>query len=379
MSAPREAATERRPACEACLRRSWLLGELSALLDYHRGDPPRLRALLELPGEALIAALAGRRREELARAYGELDTGALLRSARGGAICPHTGAPPASFAAGERMLWLSSSRSRAMRLLDGPSVAIIGGRSASPYGVQMAASLGRGLAAAGVTLLAGLAGELAQSAHHGVLAAGGASLALAGDGLGRIRPAEAARLAALLARRGCVAAELPWAAGGRGWGALAAEQAAVELAEVTILVEAYEEEPATAAARALLARGGALGAVPGPVTSRRSAGAHELLREGATLIADTHDALELLHRRSPGRQSHAPSVSDEVQLEGLAGELLERIGAGEDSPERLARDARDPGAVIAALGELEAMGLITRLPGGRYGARDPARRPSRPG
>ena len=57
-------------ACTTCLRRSWLLAQLSVLLDYPAADEERLLALLELPDEQLIEALAGRRRAELRRAYG---------------------------------------------------------------------------------------------------------------------------------------------------------------------------------------------------------------------------------------------------------------------------------------------------------------------
>jgi DNA processing protein len=347
-----------------CRRRSWLLGNLSALLDYHRGDPAKLGELLSLPGEQLIGALAGSRRGELTRTYRELEAAGIGGLTGGGELCPHTGPWPCRLGGGERMLWLSGSQSRFERLIDGPAVAIIGGPAASPYGVQMAAALARGLAAAGTTIVAGLAGELAQAAHCGALAGGRGPVAVAGDGLDRIRPAGAAALARELSEEGCVVSALPAGASGRGWGAVAAEQAVVALGTIVILVEADASAAATGAARAALAQGRAIGALPGPVTSRHQGGPHELLIEGAWLIRDARDALELLyasHPAIPGQpDSRGPALEPRLR------DLLERVGAGEDTAESLTRGAADPGATMAALGELEAGGQLKRLPGGRY-------------
>jgi DNA processing protein len=361
-------------ACLTCRRRSWLLGNLSPLLDYHRGDPAKLRALLTLAGDVLIAALAGRRRDELSRAYRELDPALLGGPAEGGALCAHSGSWPAGLDGAERMLWLTAPQSRFERLLEAPAVAIIGGPAASPYGVQMTAALARGLAAAGVRVVAGLTGELAQTAHDGVREARGASLAVAGDGLGRVRPAGAAGLARELARSGCLVAELPADASGRGWGAVAAEQTVVALGDVTIVVEAEIGAPATVVARTALAEGRAIGAVPGPVTSYLSSGPHSLLLDGARLIRDPHDALELLYESSPERPTLETPSAFSPELQPRLREVLERVGSGEDTPERITRGAADPGDALAALGELEASGLVKRLPGGRYAAREATRR-----
>lgn len=368
-------------ACPACRRRSWLLGDLSALLDYHRGDPARLAALLELDGRQLIAALAGNRRSELIRAWGELRPDGQPE-APGAGLCAHVRSWPSRVGgAGERMLWLSSSAERFVRLARAPAVAIIGSPAASPYGGETAAGLARGLAAAGVTIVAGLTGELARAAHLGAAEGRGPSLAVAGDGLERIRPAQAARLARQVAREGCVVSELPAQVSGRGWGAVAAERTALELGNLTILIEGEQEERSTKAARAALGLGRMVGVVPGPVTSHLSTGPHALLIEGAGLIRDAGDALELLcqGRPRPEMTDARPLKPREPALELRLRKILERVGAGEDTAEGLTRGAPDEGSVLAALGELEAIGLVRRLPGGRYVPRQPAPRGARPG
>jgi len=363
-------------ACAACRRRSWLLGNLSALFDYHRGDPARLAALLELEGRELIAALAGSRRSELIRAWGQWPADGEPEAPVVG-LCAHMPSWPRRVGgAGERMLWLSSSAERFARLARAPSVTIIGSPAASPYGGETAAAIARGLAAAGVTIVAGLHGDLARAAHLGAAEARGRSLAVAGDGLERVRPAQAARLASRVAREGCVLSELPARASGRGWGTVAAERTALELGNLTILVEGEQEDRSTKAARAAIGLGRRVGVVPGPVTSHLSTGPHALLIEGAGLIRDAQDALELLSQGRPMRgmiDARTPKAA-EFALRLPLRRILERVGAGEDTAERLARGAPGEGSVLAALGELEAIGLLRRLPGGRYVPRQPAPR-----
>jgi DNA processing protein len=193
-------------ACAACRGRSWLLGDLSALLDYHRGDPLRLAELLSLTDEELIDALAGKRREELKRNLRQAPAPNAGDLAGGGDLCVHARTWPARLQARStpRMLWLSGSPAIFSTLTGAPTVALLGGTDASPYGAEMAAGLARGLTAAGVTVISGLAGGLSRAAHLGALEVEGASLAVAGSGLGQIRPAGADRVARAIRRRGCV-------------------------------------------------------------------------------------------------------------------------------------------------------------------------------
>jgi len=361
-------------ACAECLRRSWLLGELSPLLDYHRGDPARLTELLELDDNALIDATAGSRRGALKQALNgpPTDQGVGVDGAR--TICSHHPDWPAGLPASDSsMLWLSSSSIVFSRLVRSPRVAILGGRNASPYGIEMAAGLSRGLAAAGVTVVAGLGGELARAAHGGALELQTGTLAVASDGLRRIRPAAAARTGKAVARRGCLVSRLMPDASGRGWGLPAAEATVAALGDVAILIESDGPDAAFSSARAALSSGRPLGCIPGPITSHLSAGPHTLILEGAQLIRDARDVLELLYA---SRHEVVPDVgATGPPATGFDLRILERVGAGEDTAERLLRGPAGTGSVLAALGRLELAGALRRLPDGRYQARAPARRP----
>ncbi len=360
-----------RDACRQCRRRSWLLGELSPLLDYQRGDPERLAALLELCDEKLIEALGGRRRAELSAAWDSFSTSSNASGC--GLLCRHSVHWPLRLRECNppTMLWFMGVAGELERRLAAPTVALLGTRHPSPYGLAMARRLARGLTAAGVTIAGPLLGGLAAAAHRGAIEGAGGSLALAGDGLARIRPASAERLARELGQAGCLLSELEPKASGRGWGVHMAQRTAVGLADLVVLVEASETPAELLGARMAASLGRPLAAIPGPASSSLSAGPHSLIRTGASLVRGAGDVLELLYEQGHDRLGPGPLAPRPEVLAPRLRSLLLRVGAGEDTPERLCRGAHDLGAVLSGLGELEAMGLLERLPAGRYMTREP--------
>ena len=126
--------------------------------------------------------------------------------------------------------------------------------------------------------------------------------------------------------------------------------------------------------------GRAVAAVPGRVTSPLSAGTNALLAQGAHLLRDPADALELLPAGGPYGSCRAGRPAAR-RLEPRLQRILDRVRAGTDSPDRLRREAGDVGELLCALTELELMGLLARGDGGRYVPLDPqpvARRASPP-
>ena len=370
MSAP-VAATALHDACAACLRHSWLLGELGAVLDRLSGDRARLLAALELGEEQLLAALGGRRRGELERRLASLDASALRPPDGIAAICRHHAGYPQALraAAAPRMLFHTGPQGRLAELCMGPVVAILGGRRASDYGSELARGLGRGLSASGVTVASTLRGAIAAGARSGAAEVSATSIACAAAGLGGQSAAASARRGPRVSTDACTVSELPSGCSGRRWGLIAGERVLVELCSVLVVVEA-EDAPRELAC-ALLARGRSrcVVATPGRVSSPLSSGPHVLVRAGAELVRGAADVLELLDR-APGPRiagAHEPGSG----LRPLLRETLERIRNGCETPEELCRGAHDPGAVLLALSELELMGLLFRGGTGRYLPRSP--------
>ncbi len=391
---PNAPATPDAPsACTECLRHSWLLALLGTRLGYHARDRSRLLALLALDDEQLIQAIGGRRRRELRERHARFNPDHLDLHASPGVetICRHChGYPRGLVEACERAPWMLHVAGGAARRLQAlsasPTVAIVGSRRATDYGMEMARDLARGLSASGVTVAGSLADGIAVAAQEGALEAGGETLAVLDGGLDVACPARRRALHKRLLATGCVLAELPCGYGPRNWCYPARERTVVGLAQLTIVVEADEDQGELQGARIARALGRTVAAVPGRVTSPVSRGTHALLMEGAALVRGPGDALELLYagtqprdphvlpgakrgtgaQRSTGAQPGTSATPRTVVLEPRLQATLEQVGAGYDTPAKLSAAIADAGEVLLALGELELMGLLTRGDGGRY-------------
>ena len=347
-------------ACSSCVTRARLLAELGPVLDRQVPRRARLLDLLSLPDEQLIAATGGARRARLLEWRTRPESGRMTGPAGGVSICRHAPGWPATLDAPWRPAVLTAlgGQERLATLLARPVVALLGSADTSAYGRATAARLARGVTAAGATVVAGLAGPLAQAAHEGAAEVGG-SLAVAGSGLD---PRQARGLAGLVLESGCLLSELPWAQPGRRWGPVAAERLVAGLATVAVVVECRAEERELWAA-SLCRR---TGAVPGMVTNPLAGGPHALIERGARLIARAEDVLELLHGAgaAPPRRTDDPSPALPPELRRVA----DLVGAGTDTPERLAREpgSGDGWATLAALGRLEARGALRRTGHGSW-------------
>ena len=364
-------------ACADCLRRSWLLSSLSGPMDYCAGDRARLLELLALSDGQLLEALAGRRTAGLRARYEHFRADALPHDPQLQSICRHRPGYPRSLdgPAAPPMLHVAGGAARLAELTAAPVVTILGSRAASDYGTQMARSLARGLAASGVTAVASLTDGIAAAAHAGALEVGGNSLAVMGGGLGVSCSPRRRTLYERVTREGCAVSELLHDCGGRRWGLVASERILAELPCVAVVVEADANPRELAAARAAQALGRAVAAVPGRVTSPLSRGTNTLLMDGATLVRGPEDVLDLLHAAGatqPREQALAPvTATPPNDLGPGLRAVLERVGAGCDTPDELARGGVELSEALLALSELELMGLLVRGDGGRYLPRNP--------
>jgi DNA processing protein len=354
-----------RDACTSCLRRSWLLAQLSGPLDCSCRADGRLIDALALDDCDLMAALAGRRRAELQERYSRFRPSELARAREIAEICRHDPRYPPGLQVGMAppMLFASCGLARLAGLTERPVVAIVGTSKATDYGIEIAGALARGLAAGGVTVAAELADGIGLAAMQGALEAGGAVVSARGGGLDVAAPARCRSLLAQIEGEGAAVSELPSGTAPRRWAVAAATRIVAAMATVTVVVEAEDSIRALAGARVAQALGRTVAAVPGRVSSRASGGSHALLREGAALVGGPADVLDLLcDAERPARTSRDPQARLEARLQAV----LASVGAGMDTPQKLIGGASDPGELLQALSELELMGLLARGDGGRY-------------
>jgi DNA processing protein len=242
-------------------------------------------------------------------------------------------------------------------LLARRSVAVVGARSCSPYGAEVARMLGRELSAAGLVVLSGLARGIDGEAHRGALAAGGLTLAVLGCGIDRDYPASHAQLSRRIEERGLVVSEYEPGVEPAPWRFPARNRIIAGLSEAVVVVEARERSGALITADFALDEGREVFAVPGEITGSLSAGTNALLKLGATPLTSSDDVLDAL-----GIERSEPPEALEVSPE--ATRLLELVRAGPAGADELAaRGALDAGRASVALTELELAGLVAAADG----------------
>jgi DNA processing protein len=350
-------------ACDACIRRAHLLGllapRIAGLLDRPGG---RAAGLLRLPDDELIRAVAGEAGEEVERELEGFQVGparARLWKDDIGVACSHAGGYPTSLAD-------LHDPPAALFCLGAPpelgsAVTIVGARSASPYGLEVAYELGRGLGAAGVAVVSGLALGIDAAAHRGCLDGGGRTVAVLAGGVDVPYPRQHLRLYERIAAEGAIVSEFPPGARPYKWSFPARNRIMAGLARLTVLVEAADPSGSLITAEFARDIGRAVGAVPGRVTSRLAAGTNGLLRDGAIPITGAQDVLDELFGVGVRELAGAELPRDpalRAVLEGVeAGRTLDELA---ESAGLSVREAR------GALARLEADGLVRRSGLGSY-------------
>ena len=236
-----------------------------------------------------------------------------------------------------------------------PAVAIVGTRHATAYGERATREIATALARAGVSVVSGLARGIDAAAHRAALAAGGRTVAVLGSGVDVPYPAAHASLHAEIAAHGLVLSE--HAPGERaGAGAFTRRNRIIAAqASVTIVVEAGFKSGALITATHALDLGRTVAAVPGPIDAPQSAGANELLRDGAAVIATPADALALLGVRAPrpSRDASAAPLAPDEQA------VWDALATGALDLDSVAARSRLPATrCLAAVTALELSGAI---------------------
>lgn len=240
------------------------------------------------------------------------------------------------------------------------SVAIVGSRAATPLGLAFARALAADLAAAGLTVVSGLARGIDTAAHQGALDVGGRTVAVLGSGIECVYPRENAGLLRAISRRGLVVSEFPPGTGPWKHNFPKRNRTIAGWARATVVVEAGQKSGALHTARTALEEGRDVMAVPGHPSLAVCAGTNALLRDGAALVRDARDVLAELGLASPPVPAAAGTGLDDPVLA-----VLPRAApAGID--ELAARTALGVPELLVRLSELELSGRVRRLPGALF-------------
>lgn len=356
-------------ACTACLRRSWLLAALGPYVEKIATGEVGKRSpeLLRLSNEDLIEVAAPKVAGQLLARIEALPDERLIEElllAECWACCRHGDLYPDSLRDAPDAPWALIGRGNA-KLLDSlepfEAVTIVGARRATSYGREIARELGRELAAAGMTVVSGLAFGIDACAHRGAIDAG-RTIAVLGCGPDVAYPASHRSLWRRICEVGLVISELPPGATPWRWTFPARNRIMAALAGMTVVVEAATRSGSLITTDLAADLGRDLGAVPGPVTSRASAGPNALLASGAHVIRDAQDVLDTM--LGPGRKQiehRGPELDHALES------VLTAVEAGHSSCDAVATATRLPGpAAASALARLELLGYLTCSSLGTY-------------
>jgi DNA processing protein len=260
------------------------------------------------------------------------------------------------------------------------SVAIVGARAATSYGVHVTTDLAYGLAERGWTVVSGGAFGIDAAAHRAALAAGGLTVAVLACGVDRPYPVGNAAMFERIAETGLLISEWPPGSEPLRHRFLIRNRLIAAATVGTVVVEAAARSGAGQTMNRVVALGRVPMIVPGPITSAMSVGCHEMLREypAARVVAGLPHVLEdvspigqNLAEPPRGPQHQRDSLDEES---ALVLEAVPRRGAA--GPEQLAAKAGlSVRTVLRRLSLLETLGLIVRRDGAVALAPDPRRSP----
>lgn len=233
-----------------------------------------------------------------------------------------------------------------------PAVAIVGTRTATPYGVRIARALASACARAGVSVVSGLARGVDAAAHEAALAAGGRTVAVLGTGPDLYYPRSHRALQERIAQEGCLLSEHPDGSTGHAGSFPRRNRIIAALADVTVVVEAGVGSGALITADHALELGRTVACVPNAIDVPTAAGSNALLKAHAEPILHPNDLLALL--------SMAPVPTTGPVLQGEAADCWHAIHQGALDVETVARTTRlSVREVAAQVALLEVEGLLT--------------------
>ncbi len=251
---------------------------------------------------------------------------------------------------------------------DSRSLAIVGSRLASPYGIKMTERLAWGLSLKGLTVVSGMARGIDAAAHQGTLMAQGRTVAVLGSGLDVVYPGENSKLFERIVELGLVFSEFPLGTLPERQNFPIRNRIISGMSLGVVIVEATQRSGSLITARLALEQGREVFAVPGSVESFKSSGTHSLIKQGAKLVEHAQDILEELHWEEASQQANPGPKMETVErgpsLSPKEKQIWDLLSNGPLHVDQMVRQGgMGISPLLSLLLEMEIKGLIQQLPG----------------
>lgn len=180
-------------------------------------------------------------------------------------------------------------------LLNSKSIAIVGSREPSKYGIYVAEKFSKELSKEGITIVSGLARGIDTFAHVGALSSFGKTIAVLGSGIDIVYPKENAKYYREISEKGLIISEYIVGTAPESKNFPQRNRIISGLSDGVLVVEARKNSGTMITTDFALEQGKELYVIPGNITSNLSAGTNNLIKEGAKLVTDVYEILEDLN------------------------------------------------------------------------------------
>lgn len=249
-----------------------------------------------------------------------------------------------------------------------PAIAVVGTRKMTGYGQVATEQFTKGLSAAGLTIVSGLAHGVDSQAHQTAVSENGQTIAVLGGGLNYIFPPENRSLAAKIASGfGAVISEFPPDSPSLPGNFPARNRTISGLSLAVLVVEAAEDSGSLITARLALEQGREVFAVPGPITSNLSKGPIDLIKEGARVVFSPDEILEELGMSDKSNKSNMSNKSNLTNLSEEEKKVLETLENETRHIDEIGRQLHLSSPQISSLLlRMEISGLVQSMGAGIY-------------
>ena len=289
----------------------------AALASMPSMGPARLRALLAEEPPAIAWERAAHE-ERCIRARTSHAPGNGTPHSAFGCSWPGSRRTPNGWRTTRRLPRSCSASATQRRFADAPTVALVGTRAPTRYGIGVAAQFGADLSAAGVSVVSGLALGIDGAAHEGACGVGAPPVGVVAGGLDHPYPRRHERLWERVASSGVIVSESPAGVPTEKWRFPVRNRLLAALSDVVVVVESRHHGGTRHTVDAAIDRGVPVGAVPGSIRSATSEGTNALLADGAFPVCSAGDILVALAltgasvavpRQAAGRGSSPPPAT----------------------------------------------------------------------
>ncbi len=255
---------------------------------------------------------------------------------------------------------------------DRHAIGVVGTRRATHYGSQATKKFSYQLAQSGFTIISGLARGIDTAAHEAAVAAKGRTIAVVGSGLAKLYPPENLPLAEKIADgHGAVVSEFPLHTAPDKQTFPMRNRIVAAWSRALLVIECPAWSGSLITANLASEYGKPVFAVPGPIDKPTSAGCNQLIRDGATLVADPGHILDDLGELPFARNSSIPAETPDLpELPEDEAAVFALLDSDESPVDRIIERSGLPAHVVTAtLMKLEMRRLVRAFPGFRYARR----------